>query len=835
MSTYEWVIEQESPDGVTTRVVFDFADGNTDSHGNGGRANISSSSYLLQHRRDRRGRGLSGGTPSAAGFFAFKEVACSEEGSSRRSSKHSNGSRSRRRRQHHRGTFGKGGRESGISTMAGPAGSAYTSMSLRQRYQRMLFGGGRGGRASTVAGVSRTPTVTPDASASVLASGLALSYRNDPSAGLNSDTHSLSSSLFRGTTAGGQPPSTLFMSAYGAEMVEEDASQGCSGCLSRRNRCSTRRGNSSHDGGVSSVARASAACDRNAAAPQHAAGGMRTAGDTPQHFSVLTAAATTAAATPPSSGHHRRVVAREESDDDDIMSDTGKVNGDGSYSVLRDVWATRATCPRTIATARAADFPAFPPLHSISVEKEEEPTDTVTECCGHPAGGIDARDVLSGIADAKATRRVPVSLAASEENIRLQAKVDAAEDHRRYNKMLLKKERQRRRDQGWQSTGSSGNCTVSFCRTHGSYAGESSRGLRDGASAGTSRRGCRERAVCERGRLDAYQPRSSSSTDSDEDDADDESCDTSSLSSLECLSTSSRDDFDVRELRADSVFAATVQSLASRAERERKKMEAREEQMLWSEAAQNKATSMTQRSPLHSPATLRGLMSSADGAATTTPALPPSLATVPRRAEAASTGLLIRNGVGSGNAGRSGAVSSFFISPIHQSVAAESAAWTAGTGFEFLGQGGLGGNDTASSSLLPTSRPAPWQRRGSAFTPARATMSRRRERSEDNEEGYAEELKESCDAGASSSTTHAMAADAQTSTHRARKKRKRGDRARQSVVGECGGSRALRPVAAPSNGPPLEILPCSKMDMREDLLESFLMEAVLDEDDFALY
>ncbi|CBZ37424.1 hypothetical protein, conserved [Leishmania donovani] len=833
MSTYEWVIEQESPDGVTTRVVFDFADVNTDSHGNGGRSNMSSSSYHLQHRRDGRGRGLSGGTPSAAGVFAFKEVARSEEGSSLRSSKHSSCSRSRRRRQHHLGTSGKGGRESVIGTMVGPGGSAYTSTSVRQRYQRMLFGGVLGGRAATVAGVSRTTTATPDASASVFASGLASSYRIDPSAGLNGDTHSFSSSPLRGTTAGGQPPSTLFMSACGAEMVDEDENQCSSGCLGRRNRCSTRRGSSSHDGGMSSVACASAACDRNAAAPQHAACGMRTAGDTPRRSSVLTAAATTAATAPPSSCRHRRVAAHEDSDDDDLTSDTGIINGDGSYYVLRDVWAARATCPRTITTARAADFPAFPPLHPISVEKEEEPAKTLTECCGHPAGGTDARDVLSRIADAKATQRAPVSLAPSQENIRQQAKADAAEEHRRYNKMLLKKERQWRRDRGWQPTGSSGDGTVS-CRTHGWYAGESSRGLRDGASAGTGRRGRRERAVAVRGRLDAYEPRSSSTTDTNEDDADDESCDTSSLSSLECLSTSS-DGFDVRELRADSAFAATVRSLASRAERERKKMEAREEQMLWSEAAQNKATSIAQRSPLHSPATLRGLMSSADGAAATTPALPPSLATVLRRGDAVSAGGSIRNGVGSGNAGRSGAVSSFFISPIHQSVAAESAAWTAGTGFEFLGQGGLGGNDTTSSSSLPTSRPAPWQRRSSASTPAGATMSRRRERSEDNEDGYAEELKESCDGVASSSATHAIAADAQASAHRARKKRKRGDRARQSVVGECGGSRALRPVAAPSNGPPLEILPCSKMDMREDLLESFLMEAMLDEDDFALY
>ncbi|CBZ30076.1 conserved hypothetical protein [Leishmania mexicana MHOM/GT/2001/U1103] len=834
MSTYEWVIEQESPDGVTTRVVFDFADGNTVSHGNGGRANVSSSSYHLQHRRDGRGRGSTGGTPSAAGFFAFKEVTRSEEGSSRRSSKRSNGSRSRRQRHHRLGTSGKGSRESGIGTMAGTAGSAYTSTSLRQRYQRMLFGGGRGGRSTTVAGVSRTPTVPPDVSASVLASGLPLSYRIDPSAGLNDDTHSLSFNPLRGTTTGDQPPSTLFMSAYGAELVDEDEHQSSSGCLSRRNCCRTRRGSSSRDGGVSSVVCASVTCDLNAAAPQHAAGGMHNTGDTPRCSSVLIAAATTAAAAPPLSCYHRRVVAREESDED-FTSETGIVNGNGSCYVLRDVWATRASCPRTITTARAADFPAFPPLHPISVEKEEEPTETVTRCCGHPAGGTGARDGLSGIADAMSTQRASFSLATSQESICEEAKADAAEHHRRYNKMLLKKERQWRRDRGWQPTGSSEGCTFSFCRIDDWYAGEGSRGLRGGASAGPSRRGRRERPLGVRGRLDAYEPRSSSSTDSNEDDADDESCDTSSLSSLECLSTSSRGDFDVSQLRTDSVFAATVQSLASRAERERKKMEVREEQMLWCEAAQNKETSMAQRLPLHSPATFRGLMPSADGAASTTPASPPSLAIALRRGDAVSAGGLMRNGVGSGSACRSGAVSSFFISPIHQSVAAESAAWAAGTGFEFLGQGGLGGNDTTSSSLMPTSRPAPWQRRGSASAAARATVNRRRERSEDNEEGYAEELKDSCDGGASSSATRVIAADAQARTHRARKKRKRGDRARQSVVGECGGSRALRPVAAPSNGPPLEILPCSKVDMREDFLESFLMEAMLDEGDFALY
>ncbi|CAM40828.1 conserved hypothetical protein [Leishmania braziliensis MHOM/BR/75/M2904] len=840
MSTYEWVIEQEGPDGVTTRVVFDFADVEAGSHGNGGRMNMSSSSYHLQNRRDGRARGMSGGALTAGGFIALKEAARSEGGSSRRSSKRSNGSRSHCQRRHHLGTSsrdgtflggarGNGGSSENVrGTMAGSTSSVFTSAGLRQRYQRILFGGGRGGIAAPVAGVKRVVTTTSDTTAFVLTTGPMASTRVDASAGMNGDAQSFISSSPHGATADGPLPSTLFMSAYGAEMADEDENQSSSSsCPIQRSRRSTKKGGCSGGAGVSSVGCVSAAGDLT--------NGTFTGYGTARHSSVQVPSATTAAPVPLSDSHHRCGETCNDSSDDDLADDTNIVKEDDSYSMLRDVWAARAACPRSLTTTRAMDFPTFPPLHPISVEEESEAMETMAESCRPLAGGPDVRDVLSGAAGAKTTYRVPFATTTSQEATPSQTRADATEDILRYNKMLLKKERQRRRGRGWQSAGPSGGPTPSLGRTFGLYVGETSRGLCDGESVSVKRHRRDERAVEPRGKFDSYRSASSSrSSDSNEDDVDYESCDTSSLSSLECLSTSSSDDFDVRELRADSVFASTVQSLASRAERERKKMEAREEQMLWSEAVQNTGALIKRRSQLHSDTIFEGLLPSANVAAVTTPASPVSLHAVPRRGDAALACGLVRNGAVSGTAYRNDSVSSFFISPIHQSVAAESAAWTAGTGFQFLGQGGLGGNSTTTSSVLPSSRPAPLQRRGSASAPGRPTVSRRRGRSDENNEGGVEDLNDPCGGGALSSAAQAVVSDAQTGTRRARKKRKRGDRAHQSVVGQCGGSRALRPVAAPSNGPPLEVLPCSRKDMREDLLEAFLMEAMLDEDDFQL-
>ncbi|KAG5469902.1 hypothetical protein CUR178_02044 [Leishmania enriettii] len=784
MSAYEWVIEQESPDGVTTRIVLDLADDEGKSHGNSGRASMSLSPHHPQHRRDGRGRGMGGGAVSSCGIFGFKEATRSEGGSSRRSSKRSNGSRSRRHCQQHLGSSGKGGAflggargsESGSGTVAAPIVSAYTSAALRQRYQRVLFGGGRGGTAAAVAGVANAPSTTPDASAFMPTSGLASLKRVGSSAIVNGNTDYFSTSLPPGTTAGGQPPNTVFMSAYGAEMGDEE-SQGSSGCHPYQSRCSP------------------GSCSSSAARP----------------LPVQMSTPTTVTLVPPSAGIDRSGETREVSDKyEELAGDVKLVTRNRSHYMPCDVWATRATCPRTISTTRATDFPAFPPRPPMSAEKEAGSTRTVGESRRCSSGTADVCDGVAGIVGAEAQNLAPFTPATCQQGGNQQAHTDVSENHPRYNKMLLKKERQRRRGRKWQPTVSSVGSTFTSRKTSGSSVIESNRGLCGGSPAGADRHGRRERSMAAYSRSDACKPRVSSGSDADGDDADDESCDTS-LSSLECLSTSSSDGFDVRQLRADSVFTATVQSLAGRAERERKKMEAREEQMLRSEVAQTEEWLTTQRPALHSQATLRGLLPLAN---------------------AATCGSM-RNGEGSANAGGNGAVSSFFISPIHQFVASESADWAAGTGFQFLGQGGLGSGETAAPSLLSSSRPAQLQRRGGALAPAQAAVSRRRSRPDDSE-GAREQIDHVCGSAALLSATRGIGSDAQTGSRQARKKRKRGDCTRQSAVGECGGSRALRPVAAPSNGPPLEILPCSKKDMREDLLESFLMEAVLDEDAFQL-
>ncbi|KAG5494464.1 hypothetical protein GH5_02486 [Leishmania sp. Ghana 2012 LV757] len=814
MSSYEWVIEQESPDGVTTRIVLDLADDEAKSHGNSGRTSMSLSSHHPQHRRDGRGRGMGGGTVGTCGIFAFKEATRSEGGSSRRSSKRSNGTRSRRHCQQHLGSSGKGGAflggargsESGSGTMAGPIVSAYTSAALRQRYQRVLFGGGRGGTAAAVARFARAPLTTQDASASMSTSGLASLNRAGPSASANGNTDYFSTSSPPATTAAGQPPNTVFMSAYGAEMGDEE-SQGSSGCHPCQCRCGAGRCSSS----AASLKRSSAAGGMRASTQAHTTSGTYTSGGTVRHSPVQMSPPTTVTLVPPSTGNNRSGETRAVSDKhEELAGDVKLVTRNGSHYMPRDVWATRATCPRTISTARATDFPAFPPQLPISAEKEAGSTETVGESRRRPSDTADVCDGVACIVGAEAQNRAPFAPATCQEGGNQQAHTDVSENHPRYNKMLLKKERQRRRGRRWQPAVSSGDGTFASCKTSGSSASESNRGLCGGFSAGADRHGRRERFMAACSRSDACKLRVSGGSDADGDDADDESCDTS-LSSLECLSTSSSDDFDVRQLRADSVFTATVQSLASRAERERKKMEAREEQMLRSEVAQTEEWLTTQRPPLHSQATLRGQLPLANAAA----------------------GGSMRNGEGNAKAGGNGAVSSFFISPIHQFVASESADWAAGTGFQFLGQGGLGSGETAAASLLSSSRPAQLQRRGCTLAPAQVTVGRRRSRPEDNE-GAREEIDDACESAALLSATRGIGNDTQAVSRQARKKRKRGDCTRQSAVGECGGSRALRPVAAPSNGPPLEILPCSKKDMREDLLELFLMEAVLDEDDFQL-
>ncbi|KAG5469553.1 hypothetical protein LSCM1_02776 [Leishmania martiniquensis] len=813
MSAYEWVIEQESPDGVTTRIVFDFADDEAGSHGNGGRVSVSSSTHHSHLRRDGRGRGLSSGAPGGGGggggIFAFKEAARSEGGSSRRSSKRSNGSRSRCPRHQHLSSSSRGGAflggarasESGSSTMAGPIGSAYTSAALWQRYQRVLFGGGRGGMAAAVAGVARALATTHEASSPISASALASSTRADPSAGLHGGTHYFSLSSPPEAIKGGQPPSTVLMSADGVEAGDEER-QESRGCQARRTRCGRGIGRSSgscESRDVTYSEGASAAVGTGAATQAHTTGGSA------RHLPAQMASSTTAALAPPSSGNDRSGEGREGIEDYEDLDDADMASVNGSYYVLRDVWATRAACPRTISATSTADFPAFPPLHPISVEEEAGSAETVIDSRGGPSGTAGVCNGLASTAGVHAEDPASLAPAKSLEGDDPRA---PAESPRRYNKMLLKKERQWRRRRGGQPTASSGGSTLLSCKRLGVCAGESSRGLCGSTSACVSRRGRQESTVSTVDQFDDRRQRSSGALYNSEDDVDDDSCDTS-LSSLECLSTSSSDDFHARQLRADSVFTATVQSLAIRAERERKKMEAREEQMLRGEAVQNKEWLRTQRPPLSSQAACGSQLPSASTAA----------------------GGTMRHSEVCSNTGGSGAISSFFISPIHQFVAAESADWAAGTEFQFLGQGGLGRGDITTSFPFASLRPSQVVPRRGTCAPVRAAAGRRRGRSDDNE-GETGAMSSTGGEATLTSETHGNTTDAQTGFRRARKKRKRGDCARQAVVGECGGSRALRPVAAPSNGPPLEILPCSKKDMREDLLESFLMEVVLDEDDF---
>lgn len=65
-----------------------------------------------------------------------------------------------------------------------------------------------------------------------------------------------------------------------------------------------------------------------------------------------------------------------------------------------------------------------------------------------------------------------------------------------------------------------------------------------------------------------------------------------------------------------------------------------------------------------------------------------------------------------------------------------------------------------------------------------------------------------------------------------RLKRRRNQRRRlERVSNECGGSLVLAPSASPSMLPPADYLPSSKADMREDLLESFFIDARLHDDD----
>ncbi|KAG5495244.1 hypothetical protein JKF63_02299 [Porcisia hertigi] len=820
MSTFEWVIEQESGDGVTTNIVFDFADDATAGHGNDSLVDLSSSSCHTSQRRDGRGRGITGGASVGGGFMPSKDVTRSEGGSSRRSSKRSNGSRSRPQRQHPLGTTSRGGAflssgGGGLGVMAMPSGSAYTSVALRQRYQRMLVGGGRGGTAASVSRTGVSPATVYDAAASTSSPGRASPIRLDPSAAANGNTRSLSVSSLRGVLPARQQPSASFKSTYAAELVDEENSQRNSTCPTRRPRCGRASNSSSSGGGMSNVASDSLVSGVGPATSQRGSDSAFTAAGSARRRGAQAVFSMTAAPVTPSLHHYRLGEAHDDDSDDGDFA-----NNEGFYYALRDVWAMRSTCPRTIRTPEA-ECHAFPPLHPINVEEEAKPAEIMANCMVPLTGGTVIRGVPSGTADANTTSQAQHGPARDQEGVDEQLQADTAEEYRRYNKMLLKKERQRQRGWEWRRAESGGACTSSSRGASRLHARERCRGPREEAPPSANPHTRRDRTLGVRSGFDGYEPAGCTSSDNSEEDASDESSD---ISSLECLSNSSREDVHARDLRDDPVFAATVQSLASRAERERKRMETREEQMLWSEAAQNTQQPFAQRSLLKPARTASSLSPSADPAVTTAPVPSPSIAAGVRRGD----GFPLKGSV------MSGPPSSFFISPIHQSVAAESASWTSGTRFQFLGQGGLGGNNPPTLSSAPSSRAGQSSQLGCTSTPPRSNLSRRRRRSRDGEGSDAEMVKDSGNSAALSSAAPVITADAKTATHRVLKRRKRGDCVQQTVVGECGGSRALRPVAAPSIRPPLELLPCSKKDMCESLLETFLMEAVLDDDDFRL-
>ncbi|KAK7195965.1 hypothetical protein NESM_000529700 [Novymonas esmeraldas] len=739
MSAYEWVIEQESADGVTTRIVFDFADSDVDSAtardavGEGptrGRAHAASYVPQQHHRRDGRGRGT----------VTAKDAAIrSDGGSSRRSSKHSNGSRSRLQCPHHAGTRARGGLHhsngsSGVGSAVG--GSVYSAAALRQRYQRLLFGGGRGVGTAAVAGAARSSsstTWTTDAVAPLSATAVAdpQPRRVDPASATQAETCALcSSSSHLHTRAGpgrdAPPPSTLFMSAYGAEVADdEEDSHGSAPYAVRRGCQHGGRNSDSIGSGVDASGSVSVGAEgQDEAAPPP----------------------------PPPLARPRH---------------RGSNTGEPLY-VLRDVWAARATCPGSLATSTTAlEFPAFPPLHPIDVEDAQASTSPAprrSPQSSHRHGGDDD--------DADTTTAA------------------APDTHQHMDNVFAGKEGRQRRGRGQRLAGppsvdSASSSSSTSCRWAEPQRDRGRGAQRRGAAAGDSRRPGRSEGEAVsvaavrglRGDASAFDAGEDSGDASEEVD----SC-SATGSSLECRSMSSSDDSDARELCADAVFAATVQSLAGRAERERKRLEARERRRLRNESALSEEAVVV-RAP-------------------------------------ACTG--------------SGAVASFFISPIHQSVAAESAAWTAGTGVRFLGHGGLGTTSAASPAAPMQRRLGPGRRRGRSVD-----VEEDREGEEEAEGGggvavVANAVRgDGVGGGGGALMPPPVRSDPPCNT-RTRKRRKRGDRVQQSVVGECGGSRALRPVAAPTVGPPTDMLPCSRADMRVDVLESLLMEVVLSDDHFHL-
>ncbi|KPA84344.1 hypothetical protein ABB37_02346 [Leptomonas pyrrhocoris] len=846
MSTYEWVIEQESPDGVTTRIVFDIAGADEATNGNshtiGSRYNSSSASLPSRMRGGRGGRGVSSVAPlqqigvsstSTNTFFAFRDATTrSEGGSSKRSSKRSNGSRSRRNHRLGSSVNGSGPSVGGTGSRLAPAGSAYTSAALRQRYHRMLFGE-RGASAPMSARLDPTGSSFGTTNFYTRAAGTAnVGYATTATA-----------------SAASSSPSTIFMSTYGAEMTEEE--ERSSGSYPpRRSRAST---NSSGSGGGSSRNSVGNVKGSVIATVVDSSSGGGQQDEVPPRYAPWAAHVEDPAPSPPPnhpvcisqppnevSASFARPLPPSNTATMDYVDDKDRYC---SY-VRRDVWAARATCPHTV-TAGPSEFPAFPPLHPIPLEEEgesarngegnapdskerdthngsrrrshgyaaamQQPFRVVSDWNDKNGGGSDGEG--HGGDDLQRPFFVNSSPAIAQKQ-QCGVTAELREDSRRYNKMLLRKERERGRGRGWQATSASAAATTA-------------------SSAGGRYGDAKDRSV------------SSYSCDSDDADVDVDSED----SSIECLSNSpsSSEDSDAEALRADASFAAKVQSLASRAGRERRKMEAREERQLQNELLRCEEALLTppiaflheSMAPSPSPPfSLAATLRQRDTASAATGVRAMAGCSVDGQRMNAST----RSGSGSNSSNSSYTPSSFFISPIHQSVAAESSTWAgAGTRVQFLGQGGL-------SSSAGRAAAAATNRLGANS----GGVNRRRGRTDDNEEDdlhveEAQDQRESTvhlsstrrddDPGTHVSSSSSFAAPlpiSKSQARRARKQRKKGNEIRQSVVAECGGSRALRPVAPPSIEPPLEMLPCSKKEMCDDLLESFLMAAALEDDDLKL-
>lgn len=256
------------------------------------------------------------------------------------------------------------------------------------------------------------------------------------------------------------------------------------------------------------------------------------------------------------------------------------------------------------------------------------------------------------------------------------------------------------------------------------------------------------------------------------------------LSSSSSPSVSNRDSSDDSEdeskWKADEAFSARVMTLASKAQRERERMEALESEEDDDRLMRGDEEELQRQRANYSTDYQRYLAQRDQHRAASS------------HYERANPPMPI---------------SSFYISPIHQNVAAESAAWAAGTGYEFLGHGGLA---TAVTTTPTATSPSP-----PSMPPHHRQLRRRREE--------AETCEEEARGGAVGPST--------ASIWRAKKRQRR---ATPSRTKECGGSLVLRPVPPPSLAPSVELLPCNRREMREDLLESFLMDAAIDGDDFCL-